>query len=76
MDEAGARAGCPTGEHIIVPPGIKDHYIESPENRKSITIIETVIADGREPLPPFIITPGKHIMDNWVHSESSRGGST
>jgi hypothetical protein len=69
MDEAGARVGCPVGEHIVVPSDVREHYTESPENRKSVTIIETIIADGREPLPPFIIAPGKHIMDNWVRSE-------
>jgi hypothetical protein len=64
MDELGARVGCLGGEHIMVPIEVKEMYIASPKNRKSITIIETVIADGREPLPPFIITPSKKIMDN------------
>jgi hypothetical protein len=36
-----------------------------PEN---ITIIETVYADGREPLPPFIITPGAKLIENWISS--------
>jgi hypothetical protein len=64
MDEAGARVGYPTREHVIVPSNVKELYMESPKNRKSLTIIETVIADGRMPLPPFIITPRKKIMDN------------
>ena len=69
MDESGARVGCPGGEHVIVPTEVKELYTSSPENRKSVTIIETIVADGREPLPPFIITPGKKIMDNWVAEE-------
>ena len=69
MDEAGARVGCPGGEHVVVPTHIKELYTASPENRKSVTIIETIIADGREPLPPFVITPGKKIMDNWIAAE-------
>ena len=69
MDEAGARIGCPGGEHVVVPTPIKELYTASPENRKSVTIIETIIADGREPLPPFVITPGKKIMDNWITAE-------
>ena len=69
MDEAGARIGCPGGENIVVPTQINELYTSSPENRKSITIIETVFADGREPLPPFIITPGHKIMDNWITTE-------
>ena len=66
MDELGARVGCPGGEHVIVPVEVKELYTASPENRKSVTVIETAIADGREPLPPFIIAPGQKIMDNWI----------
>lgn len=73
MDEVGSRIGCPTGEHIIVPINVRDHYTSSPENRKSVTIIETIYADGRKPLPPFIITPGKKVMDNWVTQEELVG---
>ena len=64
MDESGARISCPTGEHVIVPIEVKELYTASPENRKLVTIIETIYVDSREPLPPFIITPGKKIMDN------------
>ena len=37
----------------------------SPEDRKSITIIEDISADGREPIPPVIIIQGKHHMESW-----------
>jgi hypothetical protein len=43
---------------------LKKVYTQSPENRKSVTIIETVYADKREPPPPFIITPGSKIIEN------------
>ncbi len=66
IDESGVRVGCPTGENIIVPSDVKEHYTISPENRKSLTIIETVYGDGREPLLPFIITPGAKLMENWI----------
>jgi DDE superfamily endonuclease len=69
MDESGARIGCLGGQHIIVPIEVKELYTSSLENRKSVTIIETIIADGRKPLPPFIITPGKKIIDNWIAAE-------
>jgi hypothetical protein len=69
MDESGARIGCPAGEHVVVPSEVKEMYTSSPENRKSVTVIETIIADGREPLPPFIIAPGQKIMDNWISEE-------
>lgn len=69
MDESGARVGCPSGEHVIVPAQVKELYTASPENRKSVTILETIYADGREPLPPFVIAPGVNIMENWVAKE-------
>ena len=47
MDKVGARVGCLTSEYIVVPTSVKEHYTESLENRKSVTIIETIITDGR-----------------------------
>ena len=47
-----------------MPIEVKELYTASPKNRKSVTIIETIYVDSREPLPPFIITPGKKIIDN------------
>ncbi|RPA96088.1 hypothetical protein L873DRAFT_1791846 [Choiromyces venosus 120613-1] len=64
MDESGVRIGCPTGEIIIIPTQVKELYTASPENRKSLTIIETICADGREPPPSVIICPGEKIMEN------------
>jgi hypothetical protein len=49
-----------------MPIEVKELYTASPENRKLVTIIETIYTDGREPLPPFVIAPRKKIMDNWV----------
>ena len=71
MDESGVRVGCPTGETVVVPIEIKELYTASPENRKSITIIETISADGSPPLPPVVICPGEKIMEDWVHDNLS-----
>lgn len=71
MDEFGVRVGCPTGETVVVPIEIKELYTASPENRKSITIIETICADGSPPLPPVVICPGEKIMEDWVHDNLS-----
>ena len=49
-----------------MPIEVKELYTASPENRKLVMIIETIYANRREPLPLFVITPGKKIMDNWV----------
>ena len=69
IDESGAQVGCPGGEHVVVLAEVKELYTASPENRKSITVIETIIADGREPLPLFVITPRKQIIDNWINKK-------
>ena len=52
FDESGVRVGCPKREEIVVPIEIKELYTSSPENRKSVTIIESISADGRPPPPP------------------------
>ena len=57
MDELGARVKCPSGEHVVVPIEVKELYIASPKNWKSVTIIKTIVADGREPPLLFIIAP-------------------
>ena len=67
MDKSGARVGYPKGEEVIVPIEVKEIYTSSPENRKSVTIIEAVSADGREPPPPVVICPGKRIIESWIH---------
>ncbi len=72
MDESSARVGCPGGEDVVVPIDVKELYTASPENRNSVTVIETIIADGREPLPPFIIALGKKIIDSWVSEKLIR----
>ena len=38
----------------------------SPENSKSITIIETICDDGTPPLPPVLLCPGEQFMEIWV----------
>ncbi|SRR6266536_3138988 len=64
MDEIGCRVAYPRGERVVVPIECKELYTRSLENRKSLTIIETIYVDSREPLPPFIICPRKEIIDN------------
>jgi hypothetical protein len=66
IDKSGARIRCPAREHIIIPSDVKELYTASPKNRKSVTIIKTIIADRREPPLPFIITPSKKVIDNWI----------
>jgi hypothetical protein len=67
MDESGARVGCPNREEVIVLIEVKELYTTSPENRKSVTIIEAICVDGSEPPPPMIICLGQRIMESWIH---------
>ena len=67
IDELGARVSCPRGEYVVVLTNIKELYIVSPKNRKFITIIKTIIINGRDPLLLFIIALKQKIIDNWVH---------
>ena len=75
MDETGARVGCPKGQEVVVPKHLKELYTSSPENRISVTIIETICADGSEPIPPVVICPGVRIMESWFgDGETFEGG--
>jgi len=66
IDELGGRISCPTRVIIIVPTDIKKLYTSSPENRQSLTIIQTIYADGSTPLPPVVICSGENIIESWV----------
>ncbi|KFZ23918.1 hypothetical protein V502_01603 [Pseudogymnoascus sp. VKM F-4520 (FW-2644)] len=66
MDETGFRIGIPGGERVIIPRTAKELYTPSPENRTSITILETVSAVGGT-IPPVLIIPGKIHMNSWYH---------
>jgi hypothetical protein len=74
MDETGARVGCPKGEEVVVPIELKELYTSSPENRLSVTIIETICADGTKPIPSVVICPGVRIMESWFEEGNSLEG--
>jgi hypothetical protein len=63
MDEKGCRLACPPGEEIVVPLEIAEMYIGIPENRLSLTVIESICADGIA-IPPVVIIPGGSIMEH------------
>jgi hypothetical protein len=66
MDEKGARIAIPAREEVIILIGIKEMYIGVPENRLSLTVVESISADGIA-IPPLIIVPGILIMESWFH---------
>lgn len=41
----------------------------SPENWKSLTIIEVIDAAGRKPSPSLVIIQEKYLMSDWFSSE-------
>ena len=73
FDEAGFRIGCMASQEILVPDEIKEFYVASPENRKSLTMIEVVNAAGDYPIPPFVILPGHEIMASWYPEDLPEG---
>jgi hypothetical protein len=48
-------------------------YSLSPENRKSITLIESINASGDNLLPPVLIIEGKWHMDSWYREKLKAG---
>src|SRR5205807_9647540 len=39
---------------------------------QSLTILETICADGSLPPPPVIICPGEKIMESWIDEDLNR----
>ncbi|KAJ5053983.1 uncharacterized protein L3040_000271 [Drepanopeziza brunnea f. sp. 'multigermtubi'] len=62
FDETGFRIGCPRGTEVLVPRSIQEFYSVSPENRRSVTIIEMINATSQKPVPPMILIQGKRLM--------------
>jgi len=56
----------PTREEVIVPIGIKEIYTRIPENRISLTIIESISIDSKA-IPPVVIVSRVIIMVSWFH---------
>ena len=66
MDETGFWVGIRGGQTVIVPRTITELYTLSPENRISITIIESVCSNGTV-IAPVLIIPSKTHMESWYH---------
>jgi len=74
FDEINARLGCPKGMDVIVPEEVKELYSLSPENRKSVAIIETISCINVKKIPPVIIVPGLIHMESWYRNQTMTGG--
>ena len=67
MDESGVMIGVVKAEEVVLPIEQKEIHLASPQNRKSITIIEAIAADGIQSIPPAIICPGHRFIESWFH---------
>ncbi|EKD16230.1 transposase [Drepanopeziza brunnea f. sp. 'multigermtubi' MB_m1] len=68
FDETGFRIGCPRGTEVLVLGSIQEFYSVSPENRRSVTIIEMINATSQKPVPPMILIQSKRLMQQWFVS--------
>jgi hypothetical protein len=48
-------------------------YSLSPENRRSVTIIEMINATRAKPIPPMLLIQGLRLMVDWFRPELPRG---
>jgi hypothetical protein len=64
MDETGVMLSMLNSIKVLVPIEDPRDYRGTIVNRKSITAIECISADGRV-LPPMIIWPATTLRDNW-----------
>jgi hypothetical protein len=74
FDETNARLGCPKGMEVIVPQDVKELYSLSPENRKSVTVMETIGCMNVKKIPLVIIVPGAIHMESWYRNQTMTGG--
>ena len=73
FDETSARLGCPRGMEVIVPEDVKEIYSLSPENHKSVTVIETIGCMNIKKIPPVIV-PGSIHIESWYRNQTMTGG--
>jgi primosomal protein N' len=66
--EAGFRVGVAPREEIVVLAYVTKLYTATAKDRKSITMIETIIANGIV-IPPLMIIQGKQHMENWYSTK-------
>ena len=70
FDETNARLGCLKGMDVIVPEEVKELYSLSPENCKSVTVIEAIGVMNVKKIPPVIIVPCVMHMESWYRNQT------
>ncbi|PQE28372.1 transposase protein [Rutstroemia sp. NJR-2017a BBW] len=64
MDETNIRLACLVGQEVVVPVEIAEVYEEIPENRRSITVMETIYTNSTT-IHPIVIISSKQHMELW-----------
>ena len=68
MDETGVALGVCTNTQVLASSTKKKAYVQSPENREWVSIVETVSATGRK-LQALVIFKGLHLQTTWFPSQ-------
>jgi hypothetical protein len=67
MDETGFYIGVLNGKIIIIYLNTKAVYLADPDNRESLTIIETISARG-EAIALFLILKGEILLEEYFNN--------
>ena len=68
MDETGFRIRVIAGRVVITHLTTKNVYLADPDNRESLTAVETVCADGST-TPPMLILKGDVLLEKASSSQ-------
>ena len=68
MDETGFRIGVLNGKIVIIYLNTKAVYLADPDNRESLTVIETVSAGG-EAIALFLILKGEILLEEHFNND-------
>jgi hypothetical protein len=71
MHEHGIALGVCTNRIVLGGSNSKKRqtYIQSPENRERVSIIETINATGHY-IRPLVMCKGKHLQTSWFSEEN------
>ena len=65
FDETGFRIGCAKPAKVITRHPNRRNVIPSSENRKWVSVVETINGDGAAQVPPMVILPGEMHLQAW-----------
>jgi hypothetical protein len=68
MDETGFRIGIIAGRIVITHLTTKAVYLADPDNRESLTAVETIGADGST-IPPMLILKGDVLLEKYFEND-------